>query len=191
MFTGIIEAKAGAISITAYRGGKRVRIKKPKGWKLGDGQSVNIDGVCSTVVAKDAKSFSVEYMPETLSKTAAGNITKGSELNLERSLMLHTRIDGHLVQGHVDTKGVVTEIKKIGMNHLVTVRIPKSLIKFVALHGSITVNGVSLTVARRAKDSATIALIPHTLSHTNLGALKKGDEVNIEVDLVARYILNR
>jgi riboflavin synthase len=188
MFTGIIQAKARVKQTKPSEGNIRAEIEMPKGWKFAKGQSVAVDGICSTVIASTAKSFAVEYMPETLSKTTAGRFDKGSAVNLERSLTLKTFIDGHLVQGHVDGVGNVSNIDTKDGGYLMTISLPKPLLKYVAALGSIALNGVSLTVARLKGSRATVALIPHTLSHTNLGGLKEGDTVNVEVDLIARYL---
>lgn len=188
MFTGIIQAKAKVKQAKPSESNIRAEIERPKGWKFTKGQSIAVDGICSTVVMSNAKVFAVEYMPETLSKTTAGEFDMGSIVNLERSLTLKTFIDGHLVQGHVDGVGTVSNIDTKGGGYLVTVSIPKPLLKYVAALGSIALNGVSLTVARLKGKEATVALIPHTLSHTNLGVLTKGSRVNIEVDLIARYL---
>jgi riboflavin synthase len=188
MFTGIIQAKAKVKQAKPSEGNIRAEIEKPKEWKFAKGQSIAVDGICSTVVMSNAKVFAVEYMPETLSKTTAGEFDTGSIVNLERSLTLKTFIDGHLVQGHVDGVGTVSNIDTKGGGYLVTVSIPKPLLKYIAALGSIALNGVSLTVARLKGKEATVALIPHTLSYTNLGALTKGSRVNIEVDLIARYL---
>jgi riboflavin synthase len=190
MFTGIIEAKARAASVTRHGSGTCVVVEKPRGWKLKKGQSIAVDGICTTVIRSDARTFSLDYMPETLSKTTANGFKKGSVLNLERSLRLDQFVDGHLTQGHVDTRVVVKEVEKKNGKHLVTISVPKSLTRYVALHGSLTLNGVSLTVARLEKNTATAALIPHTITHTNLATIKKGDEVNLEVDLIARYVIH-
>jgi riboflavin synthase len=188
MFTGIITATAKVLE--AKRAGDivRVSIEKPKAWKLTLGESIAVDGICSTVVAKSAKAFAVEYMPETLKKTTAGAFAKGTVRNLERSLTLGTLIDGHLVQGHVDARANVASIVKGKDGYLISFTLPQSLLPYSAEHGSIAINGVSLTIARKKGKTITVALIPHTLAHTNLGGLKKGDDVNIEVDLVARYL---
>jgi riboflavin synthase len=188
MFTGIITATAKVKDAKRTGDNVRVAIEKPKDWKLTLGESVSIDGICSTVVAKDAKAFAVEYMPETLKKTTAGGFAKGTTRNLERSLTLNTLIDGHLVQGHVDARAKVVKIEEGKTGHLISFIIPQPLLPYIAEHGSVAINGVSLTVARRKGKTATVALIPHTLAHTNLGELKKGDDVNMEADLVARYL---
>lgn len=190
MFTGIIKATAAVKEAKQERGLYRVTMAKPKGWNLALGESIAVDGVCSTVVNKDAKSFTVQYIPETLKKTTAGGFKKGTKHNLERSLTLKTLIDGHLLQGHVDTRATVVRVENKGGAYLVTIELPKQLVRFVAEHGSIAINGVSLTVAQKKGSEATIALIPHTLKHTNLGSLTKGSKVNVEVDLIARYLVN-
>lgn len=189
MFTGIIEKTAVIRSTRDATGIRRVEIDKPTGWKLTKGQSVAVDGVCSTVVAITARSFFVEYMAETLSKTTMGSRTKGTRVNLERSLTLTTLLDGHLVQGHVDTAAPITAISPSGASTHITLTLPKPLIRYVAPRGSITIHGVSLTVARMRGVTVTVALIPHTLAHTTLGTLRVGDFVNVETDLVARYLL--
>ena len=187
MFTGIIEQTAKVRSIQARGTGVRVSIEKPTGWKLSIGQSISINGVCSTVVTHTVRAFEVDYMPETLLKTTVRTLGKGSLVNLERSLVYGARIEGHIVQGHVDATVEVASIALQGASRLVVFRIPVALKKCVALHGSITVNGVSLTVARLSAGVCTVALIPHTLVHTNLGLLAEGSRVNIEVDYLARY----
>jgi len=190
MFTGIITATAPVKGAKEEKGLYRVTMAKPKAWKLSLGESIAVDGICSTVVHKDARSFSVQYIPETLKKTTAGDFKKGTVRNLERSLTLKTFIDGHLLQGHVDARAQVAGVEQKGGVYLLTVLLPQNLVKFVAEHGSFAINGVSLTVARRKGRNVTVALIPHTLTHTNLGTLKRGSEVNIEVDLIARYLIN-
>jgi riboflavin synthase len=187
MFTGIIEAKAG-IRATEKKGGLKVYIEKPKGWKLKLGQSISIDGICTTVETISRDAFSATYMPETLRISTAKDFQEGSIVNLERSLKVGDRLDGHFVQGHVDCIGAVKEIRVRGNSKEIRVGIPRVHMKFIAPKGSIAVNGVSLTVASRTVDSFTVALIPHTLEHTTLGTLSKGAHVNIETDLIARHL---
>lgn len=190
MFIGITE-RTGKVRKVAMRGKVlAVSVEKPASWGLTKGQSVMLDGICSTVVSKDEKAFVVEFMPETLRKTTAGRFTAGTVLNLERSLTLKTLLDGHIVQGHVDAKAKVVSIQKEGSSRLMTIEVPKELMRFIAPRGSVTLNGVALTVAKRSGRKVTVALIPFTLSHTNLGALAKGGFVNLETDLLARYLLN-
>lgn len=186
MFTGVIETtrKVGA---TAMRGRLlAVSIEKPVAWKLMKGQSVSVDGICLTVVDVSPKAFSAEVMPETLTKTTAGAWSAGTLVNLERALKAKDLLNGHLIQGHVHATGVVAGIERQGASRLVTFKLPGKLVKDIMLHGSLAVNGVSLTVARRHGPLVTVALIPYTLNHTNLKNLLKGDEVNIETDFLSR-----
>ncbi|OGG57699.1 riboflavin synthase subunit alpha [Candidatus Kaiserbacteria bacterium RIFCSPHIGHO2_01_FULL_56_24] len=187
MFTGIIEAQARIIAIEKKQG-MRVSIERSSAWKLTKGQSISIDGICSTVEAIRPKSFSVTYMPETLRVSVARDLAKGAIVNLERSLKVGDRIEGHIVQGHVDGVGIVTSVKKRGGSKELTIKVPRTLMRYIAPKGSITVQGTSLTLAARTGDSFTVALIPHTLLHTNLGRLTKGSRVNIETDLIARHL---
>lgn len=187
MFTGIIQAAVPILSVVPKGECLLVRIKKPAGWKVNLGQSIAVDGVCSTVVTHKSGFFEVEYMPETLAKTTVKAFQKNTSVNLERSLTLKDFIDGHLVQGHVDARGIVGKIDEKGETKEIAITVPKDLMKYIATKGSITVNGVSLTVARSAKNTFGVALIPFTLTHTNLGLLKKGDSVNVEIDMMARY----
>lgn len=188
MFAGIIEKKAKIKAAEKSGSMLRVRLEKPRGWKLVLGQSVNVDGVCSTVVRTTASVFEVEYMPETLSKTTVGSFEKGQVVNLERSLKFGARIDGHPVQGHVDARVPVREVAALGKAREITLRLNAALVRRVALHGSVALNGVSLTLARMHGPNATVALIPHTLRTTNLGSIKVGDTVNMELDHSAVYL---
>ncbi len=201
MFTGIIAAtgKVKRVAFVAAKprvpprrdlrdGSLAVRIGKPAKWKLERGESVAVDGICSTVAERELGYFDVEYMPETLKKTTASRLTKGDVVNLERSLRLGERIGGHLVQGHVDTTGTIQEIRKKGNSRVLVVRIPARLGKLVAPKGSICVNGVSLTVVEVGKGWFSVSLVSYTLRHTNLGVLKRGALVNVEMDMLARYL---
>lgn len=183
MFTGIITATA-PITYTKKRGrNKRVMFQTPRGWKLKKGESVAVDGICTTVVQASRAVFKADYMPTTLAKTTAKDFKKGRRVNLEQSLKYRGRVDGYFVLGHVDGVGTVVEIK----DKKLRIRIAKSLMRYAVPRGSITVNGVALTIADVKGSLVTVALIPYTASHTNLGALNKGDRVNIEADLLARY----
>ena len=187
MFAGIIETKQPILCVRMEGKCKRVRVGKSVSWKLSIGESISVDGICSTVVAKDTKYFDVAYMPETLSKTTASSFQMDRMVNLERSLKYGDRIHGHFVMGHVDTTTRVVDIKRHGRSKLVTCSVPKGLSKYIVPRGSVTVSGVSLTVARRSRGSFSVALIPHTLAVTDLGSLREGDAVNIECDAMARY----
>ena len=187
MFTGIVQKTVSIISTRNTGGLRCVHIKTPARWRLSSGQSVAVDGICSTVARKGNGFFEVEYVHETLMKTTAGKFIKGKKVNLERSLKYGGFIDGHFVQGHVDTRGRVVAIVERGKAKEYVVSLPRALMPFIVRKGSVAVNGVSLTVARRGEASFTIALIPHTLASTNLVSLNIGDEVNIETDMLARY----
>lgn len=188
MFTGIVRATTEIKKVENRGANRAVSIAMPRGWKLPDGASISVDGICSTVVRSRRGMFEVDYMPETLKLATAADFKPGRIVNLEPPLRMGDTLDGHFVQGHVDGVAGITRIVASGGAHEVTFRIPKELQKFVAHKGSITVNGVALTVARVKDSECTVALIPYTLTHTNLGTLRKGDRVNIEVDLLARYL---
>jgi riboflavin synthase len=188
MFTGIIQSVTPVLAVTEKEACLVARLKKPSRWKLMLGQSITVDGICSTVTRLGASFFEVEYMPETRMKTTAGTFTGGRWVNLERSLTLRDYIDGHLVSGHVDARGRVFKIATDENTKRISIEVPRALQKYIAKKGSVAVNGISLTVADVKKNVCTVALIPYTLEHTNLGLLKEGDSVNVEVDMVARYV---
>lgn len=188
MFTGIIERTASVQKVEMRRRIQVVTLSKPASWKLKKGQSVNISGVCSTVVSSRSTSVTVEYMPETQRVTTASSLSKGSKVNLERSLKYGDRMDGHLVSGHIEGVGTVGKRKKEGRSLLLSIKVPAPLGRYALERGSITIDGVSLTVARRHGPWVTVALVPHTLSHTTLGTLSVGDTVNIETDIRHRVL---
>ena len=188
MFTGIIQKTAPIVRVRQNKGNLDVRIARPRGWRTLKGQSIIVDGICSTVTAFGAGHFDITYMPETLKKTTARFWKRGHLVNLERSLTLRDFIDGHLVQGHVDAAGRVLTIQSIKSDHVVAIELPPALMRFVAPKGSITINGVSLTVVEKRKNNFTVALIPYTLAHTNWGEKKTGDKVNLECDMLGKYL---
>jgi riboflavin synthase len=188
MFAGIIEKKARILAAEKERGMLRVRIGKPSGWRFSLGQSISVDGICSTVVKSGTSAFTVEYMPTTLSKTTAADFQKGRIVNLERSLVYGMRIEGHPVQGHVDSAARVSSITRRGASKKLAVTLGAAFARRVALHSSVAINGVSLTVAKKHGPHITVALIPHTLRATNLDALGKGDAVNVELDHTSAYL---
>lgn len=188
MFTGIIQETSEVESVSAKNGGLRARIAKPAGWKIKPGESVSVDGVCSTAASVGSNYFEFDYMPETLRKTTIPSFKKGRMVNLEQPLSLKDSIGGHLVQGHVDTTGEISEIQKRGDSAVLKISFPGRYRKFIAEKGSVCVNGVSLTVVSVSGNRFCVSLVDYTLKHTNLRELKKGDKVNIEVDIVARYI---
>ena len=167
----------------------RVMIEKPRGWTLKKGESVAVQGICSTVVETRVGAFVVEYMPETLVTTTARLFVKGMPVNLERSLRFGGCVEGHFVQGHVEARSRVMRTQAKGASREITIAIPQPLMRFIAPKGSIAIDGVSLTVAQKGARSVMVAIIPHTLRTTTLGALSKGDFVNIETDMLARQLV--
>ncbi len=187
MFTGIIAAVGRVREAKPARGGKRLVIDSG-GLDLKDvaiGDSIAVNGACLTVVARKARTFEVDVSRETLGCTAG--LSTGNCVNLEKAMRLADRLGGHLVSGHVDGVGTVKGIKAAGNNRVMAVKAPAALARYVARKGSVTVNGVSLTVNAVNGAGFTVNLIPHTLAETNLGELRAGSKVNLEVDLLARY----
>ena len=188
MFSGIITDLEKSKKIEKTNQGVEITLPIPGGWKLQMGESVNIDGICSTVKYLDKDNFSVYYMPATLKVTTLADISDTHQFNLERSLTLNSLVGGHLVSGHVDCVGEVVNLKNEGDSKVLTITLPKEFSKYLIYKGSVAVNGVSLTVVSVEKDNFVVSLIPYTLSHTNLGSLKAQDKVNIEVDTLAKYL---
>lgn len=188
MFTGIVAAVGTVREARPARGGRRLTIDAGS-LGLGDvavGDSIAVNGACLTVVARSARTFEADVSPETLACTIG--FAKGSRVNLEKALRLSDRLGGHLVSGHVDGVGTVTRVRPLGRNRVIVVRAPGFLAKYIARKGSVAVNGVSLTVNAVKGAEFSANLVPHTLAASNLGAVRSRDEVNLEVDLVARYI---
>ena len=188
MFSGIVAAVGRISEAKPEAGGLRLAVEAG-GLDLGDvaiGDSIAVNGVCLTVVTRDANGFEADVSEETLKCTVG--FAAGASVNLEKSLRLSDRLGGHLVSGHVDGVGVVARITEQGGNRVVAVAAPLELAKYIARKGSVAVNGVSLTVNEVNGAEFVVNLIPHTLATTNLGALKAVDRVNIEVDMVARYV---
>ncbi len=190
MFTGIVEEVGRVRSVDALEKGKRFAIEADallQGAREGD--SIAIDGVCTTVVSLPAGAFVVEAIGTTLSRTTLGELVPGRRVNLERSMRLGDRLGGHLVQGHVDAVGRVTALAREGEHVLLDVALPDVVAEVTVLHGSIAVNGVSLTVNRLLPDDvAQVALIPYTWEHTDLSGLRVGDAVNLEGDMLGRFV---
>ncbi len=188
MFTGIIEYKTKAKKIKKEDKSMCLTLPIPKGWQVYEGESISIDGICSTVFRKTLEDFSVYYMEETLSKTNVSDIDSNHEFNLEQSLTLNKFIGGHLVSGHIDTIGEVILVNQRKDSTVIKIRFPKKFSRYLIYKGSVAVNGISLTIVNAGKNYFSIALIPYTLEKTNLGSSKKGDLVNLEFDLVAKYL---
>jgi riboflavin synthase len=191
MFTGIVEELGAVTGAATSEDGMRMTIRGPLTVSdLSVGASIAVNGTCLTAVAVDevAGSFAVELVLETLDRTSLGAVEVGSTVNLERAMPASGRFDGHIVQGHVDGVGTVATVAPEGMGRRLGIDIPPGLGRYVVEKGSITVDGVSLTVAALRHDRVEIALIPHTLEVTNLGSKSPGDRVNLEVDILAKYV---
>ena len=190
MFTGIVEEQGRVRAITPNEGGARLVIEART--VLDDaelGASIAVNGCCLTVTAFDRDSFAADAVIETLARTNLGDLAAGDPVNLERPLRFADRLGGHLVQGHVDATGTVRDrAPQPDGSEVVTIEAPDAVQRYVVHKGSVTVDGVSLTVARVDDDAFAIALIPHTLAVTTLGARSVGTRVNLEVDLVAKYV---
>lgn len=189
MFTGIIQAVGKITHIAPRDDGVSLRIASGQ-LDLDDvktGDSIAVNGVCLTVTAIAEGQFFVDVSRETLNCTADMD-KQGNQVNLEKALRLSDRLGGHLVSGHVDGVGEVIAFTPAGESHLLVLRLPMPLLKYIAKKGSITVNGVSLTVNTLTADQVEINLIPHTISATTLNGLQAGAKVNIEVDMLARYV---
>lgn len=188
MFTGIIE-KTGKISdIFTKSGSKRFRIQFTSAELLKIGESININGACQTVIELGKDFFWVEAMQETLTKTDLDVLQIGDEVNLERSLRLSDRISGHLVSGHVDAVGRVLAIQTLPESWVFKIGFSEEFIKYIAPKGSIAVNGISLTVIDVGPNNFTVGIIPYTWQNTNLRNIKIEDAVNLEFDLLAKYV---
>lgn len=191
MFTGLIQELGTIQSISSNAEGKEFIIKAPsliKEIEIDD--SVATNGVCLTATAIQGDCFKVQAVHMTLEKTSLGALRPGAPVNLELSLRAQDRLGGHMVQGHVNALGKVKAIKTIGENWEIEVSFPPELRKYMISEGSITLDGISLTIARLTNQTLTVAIIPHTLEKTTLSAKKIGDVLNIEVDMVAKYIEN-
>jgi len=189
VFSGIVETTSPVLSLNNAEQQRSLSIRKPRGWKLTDGESVCVEGVCSTVQGFNNKSsFRVVYMPETLRKTTLGDLQPGNPVNLERSLTLQSLIGGHLVQGHVDTRARIKRIRDEGEARIYTFEVPTRFSRYIVPKGSIAVDGISLTVVEAKRSSFECSLLAYTLSHTTLGGKRPGSQVNIEVDILGKYI---
>ncbi len=190
MFTGIIEEVGTVKQVSGTSDGAR-KIFVECSRVLGDlkiGDSLAINGTCLTIVEKKKYQVAVEAVEETVKKTMIGSLREGSFVNLERSVSLNDRLGGHLVQGHVDATGRLMSIQKLPMSRVYRFKVPRTLMKYLIPVGSVAINGVSLTVAEKMADSIKVAIIPHTFENTTFKYLHVGDAVNIEIDLIAKYV---
>jgi riboflavin synthase len=189
VFTGIVEELGDVVAVDDLGDASRFRLRGPvvtDGAKHGD--SIAVNGVCLTVVDTGDGEFTADVMAETLNRSSLGALRPGSRVNLERPMALGGRLGGHLVQGHVDGIGVITGRKTSENWDVVTISLPEELSRYVVEKGSITVDGISLTVVEAGFDHFTVSLIPTTLALTTLGTKQTGDPVNLEVDVLAKYV---
>ncbi|MGH2661747.1 MAG: riboflavin synthase [Actinomycetota bacterium] len=187
MFTGIVEERGRAVAVGSA--GTKLEVLGPK---VADdaraGDSISVNGVCLTVASREGEVLAFDVAQETLARTALGELRAGAPVNLERPVTLATRLGGHLVQGHVDGVGTVETAASEGDGIRMRIRVPEGVARYVVEKGSVAVDGVSLTVAGASDGSFEVALVPHTLAATTLGDREPGDLVNLEVDVLAKYV---
>ncbi len=189
MFTGLVETVGRVAGREEFDKGIRFFMSAPElAELLSGGDSLAIDGVCHTVFDAAGEEFTFESIRTTLSRTTLGEFTPGREVNLERAIRAGEPMGGHLVQGHVDGVGEITEVERAGETVFLRFRMPAEIARLTVLYGSIALDGISLTVNRLFQDVAEVAIIPYTLSHTNVGRLESGSLVNLEADLVGKYV---
>jgi riboflavin synthase len=189
MFTGIIEASGQVVEMRPKPdGGSRLKIGTSLAPEVAEGASLAVNGCCLTAVDSDRETVSFDLLEETLRRTSLGSLRKGRFVNLERPLAAAGRFDGHLVQGHIDTSAAIAAIEALGDDHLVEIDLPEEFARYVAFKGSIAVDGISLTVAELRSRTFVLWIIPHTWRVTNLHQRQPGDLVNLEFDIVAKYV---
>jgi riboflavin synthase len=189
MFTGIVEEVGAVEAVDVRESGARLRVRAPQLAQLARaGDSIAIGGCCLTVVERHGEVLAFDAVPETLARTTLGSLAAGARVNLEDSLRAGEPFGGHIVQGHVDGVGTVTAVGEDGDGHRVRVRVPETLVRYLAPKGSIGVDGVSLTVAALHDDGFEVALIPYTWANTTLSDLREGASVNLEMDVLAKHV---
>jgi riboflavin synthase len=189
MFTGIIEELGVVHGLESQGDAVRLTVRGPLvTGDAGLGDSISVNGCCLTVAQRDGETFTADVMRETLDKTALGALVPGSRVNLERAVTAATRLGGHIVQGHVDAAGTILTRSPSEHWEVVEISLPEAIARYLVDKGSVTVDGVSLTVVTAGRESFTVSLIPETLARTTLGVKRPGDPVNLEVDVIAKYV---
>ncbi len=189
MFTGIVEEAGRVEAVRTGVGGGRLQVAASFAARLAPGQSVAVDGACLTVRARDDETFSADLSAATLERTIAARYVRGALVNLERAATIGDRLDGHLVQGHVDAQARLETARQQGNTRFLEFRLPPDALADMVPRGSVALNGVSLTVNRLGEsDLCEVAVVPRTWEHTNLSALRPGDAVNLETDLIGKYV---
>lgn len=189
MFTGLVETVGELLERKTTSGGFRLRIGSRLAPELAPGDSLAVNGVCLTVILAEQQEIHADIGPETVRVTTLGSLPRGSALNLERPLRADGRFGGHFVQGHVDAIGHVEELRQDADFHWLTVSFPSHLAAYLVHKGSIAVDGISLTVAGLGADRFDVQVVPYTMDHTNLGRLQIRERVNIECDMVGKYVV--
>jgi riboflavin synthase len=188
VFTGLVADLGTVAEVNATTDGVRLAIESPLAGELSEGDSVAVNGVCLTAVGVDGDRFGADVMNETLRRSSLAEVDAGTRVNLELPVKADDRLGGHIVQGHVDGVGAIREARDDGFARVVTIAADPDLLRYVVEKGSIAVDGVSLTVARVDDASFDVSLIPETLQRTNLGEARPGTPVNLEVDILAKYV---
>jgi riboflavin synthase len=189
MFTGIVEGVGSLAEVKGTGGGFRVRIHTPLSSEMKVGDSLAVNGVCLTLILIDGEHVLADVGPETARVTTFGALQRGQEVNLERPMRGDGRLDGHFVLGHVDGVGVIEEIRTEGESHWLTIGFQPALAPYFIRKGSVAIDGVSLTVAGLGERQFDVMVIPYTWGHTSLKGLKKGDKVNLECDMIGKYVV--
>jgi riboflavin synthase alpha subunit len=187
VFTGIVRERGRVLAAESNGGGLRLRIAAAETAQAAPGDSISVSGCCLTVTTADGEALEFDAVPETIARTTLGGLEPGAEVNLEPALRAGEPLGGHFVQGHVDGRARVQALEREGEGARLRLQLPSELHRYCVEKGSIALDGVSLTIAALHEDGVEIALVPYTLEHTTLGALGPGDEVNVEVDLLAKY----
>jgi riboflavin synthase len=188
VFTGLIQDVGRVESARSDGDGARLRIRTSLGPEIALGDSVAVDGICLTATAADANGFEAEAMNQTLAVTALGGVAAGARVNLELAMRASDRLGGHIVQGHIDGVGEVLEVREDGFARRLRVGLPPEILRYAVDRGSIALSGVSLTVADLGESWVVVSLIPETMERTNLGDLTPGSNLNVECDIVAKYV---
>jgi riboflavin synthase len=188
VFTGLVADLGTIAEVHSTTDGVRLAIESPLAGELSEGDSVAVNGVCLTAVGLCGDRFGADVMHETLRRSSLAEVQTGTKVNLELPVKADDRLGGHIVQGHVDGVGAISEARDDGFARVVTISADPDLLRYVVEKGSIAVDGVSLTVARVGDDSFDVSLIPETLQRTNLGEARPGTPVNLEVDILAKYV---
>ena len=189
MFTGLIEALGEVAEVKPTPAGFRLRLTTTLAAEIAPGDSLSVNGVCLTAVSCDAAGIHADISPETARVSALGGLRRGAVVNLERPLRADARLGGHFVQGHVDATGTIEDIRQDGDSYWVTIKYPAPLAPYLVRKGSIAVNGISLTIAGLDERRFDVQIIPYTWEHTNLHSAKPDDLVNIECDILGKYVV--